>query len=97
MTVDPKEWVGLWQMNHDGWVGKLRNLLGGLIYTDQNGQDHSGWIVNWSQGGQHMRFIIKFPDHQQTFDAYLFSWDKTKMAGITYWEGQTFGFYAYKI
>ena len=43
-----------------------------------------------------MRFYINFPNNKQVFDAYLFSWDKTKLAGTTYWHGRTFGFYVIK-
>jgi hypothetical protein len=43
-----------------------------------------------------MVFYIDFPDNRQKFDAYLFSWDKSKMAGTTYWGGRPFGFFATK-
>lgn len=96
MVVDPLEWRGMYQMNHDGWVGKLHITLDDVTYTNQNGQQFPGSLVLWNQGGQHMRFNIRFPGNTQTFDAYMFSWDKKKMAGITYWGGQIFGFYAFK-
>jgi hypothetical protein len=43
-----------------------------------------------------MVFYVDFQGNPQKFDGYLFSWDKTKIAGITYWGGRTFGFYAVK-
>ena len=43
-----------------------------------------------------MIFSLNFPNNTQKFDAYLFSWDKRKIAGVTYWGGRTFGFFALK-
>ena len=78
MIIEPTEWGGTYQMNHDSWVGKLWIYITGLNYTDQNGQVHHGSIVHWSQGGQHLKFNIRFPNNTQTFDAYMFSWDKKR-------------------
>ncbi|TXR68271.1 hypothetical protein [Bacillus sp. AR18-7] len=104
MIIDHREWEGTYQMNHDGWVGKLNLFPTSLTlnYTDQNGKVHPGVINYFRQQGQHMRFTIHFPSHRQVFDAYMFSWDKTKIAGITYWKEDSiyasgYGFYANKI
>lgn len=43
-----------------------------------------------------MAFTINFPGNTQKFDACIFSWDKAKLAGRTYWGGRTFGFSALK-
>src|SRR5262245_20453797 len=45
---------------------------------------------------QHMAFVVFFPGNPQRFDVYLFSWDKSKMAGTTVWQGRTFGTFAEK-
>ena len=110
MAVKISEWQGSYVMNHDGWIGTLIiedskkgdcisppwcNLV--LKYIDIKGITYKGEINLMDQGFQHMQFYIKFPDNKQMFDAYLFSWDKSKLAGITYWHGRTFGFYASKI
>jgi len=103
-----QEWFGQWNMNHDGFAGTL-TISGtkadcattrwcdmSLSYVNSRGERLSGSIemidVNW----QHMVFFINFPGNRQKFDAYLFSWDKQKLAGTTYWSNQTFGFYAQK-
>ena len=102
------EWIGHYNMNHDGWTGTLAiedskqdcatsawcNLV--LKYTDSQGKTSTGKIDTIDQKFQHMVFHINFPNNNQKFDAYLFSWDKKKMAGTTYWEGRTFGFFAIK-
>jgi hypothetical protein len=102
------EWIGRYAMNHDGWAGTLSisdskqdcatspwcHLV--LQYTDSNGRRLSGTIASVDQKFQHMVFFINFPNGRQKFDGYLFSWDKTKMAGTTYWAGQTYGFFASK-
>jgi hypothetical protein len=102
------EWNGRWSMNHDGHVGTLlisdsKRDCGGpawcsmvLRYIDSEGVSFSGNIDRIDDQGQHMVFYLNFPDNRQKFDAYIFSWDKTKLAGTTYWSGRTFGFYAVK-
>lgn len=102
------EWFGIWAMNHDGLAGTLRitdskvdcatsdwcDMV--INYVDNKGVSHSGSIEKIDGKGQHMVFSINFPGNRQKFDAYIFSWDKRKMAGTTYWGGRTFGFYATK-
>lgn len=102
------EWMGTWEMNHDGWKGNLIisdskmdcatspwcHIV--LRYIDGKGNKLSGKIHTIDQKNQHMTFFINFPNNSQKFDSYLFSWDKTKMAGVTYWGGRTFGLFATK-
>jgi hypothetical protein len=95
-------------MNHDGRLGTLKIsdskadcatsawCILVLSYTDHNGNQSSGSIQTIDSKWQHMVFFINFPQNSQKFDAYLFSWDKSKLAGVTYWGGRTFGFYAVK-
>lgn len=97
-----------WNMNHDGFRGTL--IISDskmdcasppwcalvLKYVDSKGKQWSGKIDKIDQKFQHMTFHINFPGNNQKFDAYLFSWDKNKMAGITYWGGRTFGLFATK-
>ena len=102
------EWIGEWKMNHDGFVGTLSMLDSKqdcassawchlvLKYTDAQGKTFTGKIAKIDQKFQHMAFYITFPDNTQKFEAYLFSWDKKKLAGTTYWGGRTFGFFATK-
>jgi hypothetical protein len=102
------EWIGTYDMNHDGWPGTLairdskvdcassRWCALVLQYTDRDGVRRSGAIETIDDKNQHMAFTIDFPDNRQKFDAFLFSWDKSKVAGITYWGGRRFGFYAVK-
>jgi len=67
-----------------------------ISYVDNKGVRHTGSIEKIDGKLQHMRFYINFPGNKQKFDAYIFSWDKFKMAGTTYWKTRTFGFYATK-
>lgn len=103
-----REWLGEWDMNHDGWKGVLR-IVGvkadcmapewcdmALSYIDSKGTVHKGEIEKIDSKGHQMSFYIKFPNNNQKFEAYLFSWDKRKIAGTTRWNGRTFGFYAIK-
>ena len=67
-----------------------------LKYKDAKGKSVTGKIDKIDQKFQHMTFYLDFPNNTQKFDVYLFSWDKKKMAGITYWGGKTFGLFAIK-
>ena len=94
------EWFGTWSMNHDGhvgtlWIGDTKADCAAPVwcdmaikYTDAQGQQYAVEIEAIDDHLQHMVFRIKFPNNVQKFDAYLFSWDKTTMAGTTYWGGQ---------
>jgi hypothetical protein len=102
------DWLGVWQMTHDGHKGTLRITRLNVACTDREWcdmqvayLDSSGKLFNASieridDQGQHMVFYINFPGNRQRFDAYLFSWDKLSLAGTTYWRGRTFGFAATK-
>jgi hypothetical protein len=110
VTADAKkhEWFGSWTMNHDGHVGTLRiaELKADCVsplwcdmvvtYTDADGKRYQATIQAFDDKLQHLRFQVGFPGNNQPFDAYLFSWDKSKMAGTTRWGGRTFGFFATK-
>jgi hypothetical protein len=102
------EWIGDYAMVHDGHQGTLRiadtkaDCAGtpwchlAIAYTGVDGVRHPARILRIDQANQHMILEIAFPGNRQRFDAYLFSWDKTRMAGTTVWGGRTFGFYAIK-
>jgi hypothetical protein len=104
------EWIGEWNMNLDGRVGTLEivdskrdcvsppwcSLV--LRFTDSGGTSYSGSITNVFDRWQHMVFMLSLPGGiRQVFNAYLFSWDKNKLAGTTISPtsgNRTFGFYA---
>ena len=102
------EWFGEYAMNHDGFQGTLRiqdskrdcaapawcHLL--ASYVDKDGVTRPVTIRMMDQAWQHMVFYIAFPGNTQRFDGYLMSWDKSRVAGTTVWEGRTFGFFAVK-
>jgi hypothetical protein len=102
------EWVGVYDMTHDGHVGTLHIddtkvdcaspawCALRLSYVDANDTRIPAAVRGLDQDGQHMVFDILFPGNRQRFQAYLMSWDKTKMAGTTVWNGRTFGFYGAK-
>lgn len=103
-----QEWFGTWSMNHDGHTGTLivtdtkADCAGPLWcdmsirYVDNKNATHTGRIERIDNNGQRMVFYINFPGNRQKFDAFIFSWDKGKLAGTTYWGSRTFGFYAVK-
>ena len=106
--AEKADWFGTWTMNHDGFAGTLTisdtkaDCAGPLwcdmaiTYVNDKGVKHSGRIQRIDSKGQHMVFYLNFPGNRQKFDAFIFSWDKRKLAGTTYWGGSTFGFFATK-
>jgi len=99
------DWIGEYEMNHDGHVGRLFLFAGKMPpgmglqvrYTDDKGSTYPGRANEVDDNGQHLRFTIDFPGNPQVFDVYIFSFDKTKLAGTTVWGGRTFGVYASKL
>jgi hypothetical protein len=107
-VVTKPEWFGQWSMNHDGHVGtltisdtKVDCATSGwcdmtISYVNSNNTRITGSISRIDDNWQHMVFYLDFPGNRQKFDAYLFSWDKNNLAGTTYWNSRTFGFFANK-
>ncbi len=105
--ADRQDWIGEYAMNHDGHPGTLRILQGrcrrglpctelAIRYADERGTEYAGSVLALDDSGQHLRFSIAFPGNAQIFDVYIFSFDKTKLAGTTVWGGRTFGVMAQK-
>jgi hypothetical protein len=101
--ADRQDWIGEYAMNHDGHLGTLRIMPSirkcsrmpcpGLEvqYVDEHGAAYTGSVDVLDQAGQHMTFTLEFPGNPQVFNVYIFSFDKTKLAGTTVWGGRTFG------
>jgi hypothetical protein len=100
-TIDIGAAAGTYSMVHDGWKGKL--VLGpvGSQYVESNGTVHA--IVFGPIEGYHFVFYViglggENADGKggQKFDAYLMTQTTDALAGVTYWSGRPFGFYAIK-
>lgn len=103
-----RDWFGEWRMSLDGRPGTLRisdtpadcasspwcDMA--ISFVGGDGVRRRGTIERIDSNFQHMVFYLDFPGNRQKFDAYIFSWDKSKLAGTTYWGGRTFGFSANK-
>jgi hypothetical protein len=101
-----RDWLGTYAMNHDGWQGTLtvseskadcvapKWCALALRYVDAQGNARRARIESMDDRLQQMTFSIAFPEHRQRFDAFLFSHDPGKMAGVTVWQGKRFGFFA---
>ena len=102
------DWIGSYGFNHDGHLGTL-DIRDSKIdcnttpwchlrvsYRNSNGQRYTGDITWMSKNGQNLKFSLNFPGNRQPFNAFIFSWDKSKIAGTTIWKKKTFGFYGIK-
>lgn len=97
--VLPTDFAGNWQVSIDGrWAGTLRlkidsgRLLSGTFTSDETKSTYevSGRVAS---PPQHAKLTIQLDNAEQNLDAYLWTKDKSAMAGISSLTGQTFGFY----
>jgi hypothetical protein len=99
------KWIGTWDMNHDGWRGRL-TIFGftwsgawrlNATYTTGDGRilTVSGQLTN---GRQHIAsFNIPFSsDNNQPFVLHFHTWENNMASGYTYWGGAQFGAHAVK-
>jgi hypothetical protein len=92
---DENEWIGHWDMNHDGWRGRLdiwsvRPLRG--LYRDASGIGRS--ISGSLRAGQPhiLEVSIEFsPGFHQPFELCHSTWEKRVFAGFTTWNNRMFG------
>jgi len=112
---DVDDFIGTWQMEHDGWKGTLTlrkhsgdcdtspPMKGEYIAHDGKKYEVDAWarcpgISRQKKWSHYIRFYIKFsPEHHQTFEGYLYSRNRSMMAGITDYKGTNYGFHAKKI
>ncbi|MFQ5732213.1 MAG: hypothetical protein ACE5KM_09680 [Planctomycetaceae bacterium] len=92
--------AGVWKVTVDGrWNGEMRLQLGnnGKLsgkYTSSESKstyDVTGRVASLRH---HAKLAIAFDNAKQTVDAYLFTRDKSTMAGTATLGGRRFGFYA---
>jgi len=99
----PSKWVGIWDMEHDGWKGILRinrviptqnDSRLELTYTDGNGQLRSAEGTLEKSRPTIAHFSIQFPGNSQNFVLHFHGWDDKLASGYTYWAGIRFGAHA---
>jgi hypothetical protein len=101
-AIDPFDWIGEYDMVHDGWVGVLSiedtpRDCGGprwcsmiVRYWNAEGVQLPGRIATMDQDFVHMVFHI----NEQRFDGYLFTQTGDDIAGTLVDGDRAYGFYA---
>lgn len=98
MGEDSQQFNGMYGMVHDGWRGTLELKGNGGIYLDPDRRPHRVLV---EIRGNHIIFYVlglggEDADGRggQKFDGYLMTQTRDDIAGLTWWQGQTYGFYA---
>lgn len=97
-------WLGDWEINDDGLVATLRvtqRPVAGtepgrdlrIEYVNPDDVTFNGWVRKCDPRWHHLSFYVSFGAVSRDFDAYLFKWDKRRLAGVS--EGH--GFCAVKV
>jgi len=98
--VLPTDFSGRWKISIDGrWAGvmqlKIQNgrILTGTFTSEETKSTYevSGRVAS---PPQHAKLTIQLDNAEQDLETYLWTKDKSAMAGISSLAGQTFGFYA---
>jgi len=98
--VLPTDFAGDWNMSIDGrWAGTLclkidrgRTLTG--TFTSEETKSSYEVFGRVASPPQHAKLTIQLDNAQQDLEAYLWTKDKSAMAGVSSLAGQSFGFYA---
>jgi hypothetical protein len=93
-----QQFNGIYDMVHDGWRGTLELKGNSGAYFDAERQPHRLLV---EIRGNHVVFYVlglggENADGRggQKFDGYLMTQTRDDIAGLTWWQGQPFGFYA---
>ncbi len=101
--VLPRDFSGTWKVNVDGrWKGELELLMddaGKATGTYRSDESKSSYEVTGRVSGapHRLRLQVQLDNATQTFDAYLWTTDKSAMAGTANLAERTFGFKAARI
>lgn len=97
------DFAGTWQINADGrWQGEL------VLRVENNGRSYGTYTSDDSKSQyevtgrttgspHHMKLDIQLDNATQSFDAYLWTKDKSAISGTTTLANRTFGFHAARI
>ncbi len=100
---EPSLWKGVWQMDHDGWLGTLTvdqvvdlppffTAVVGSYQAEGSSTviPFTGYLKN---GSPHiLQFNIAFAaDNIQPFTLHYFTWSRERAAGFNFWAGGRYG------
>jgi len=101
--VLPRDFSGNWQLNVDGrWKGELELIIDdvgkatGSYRSDDSKSSYE--VTGRISGAPHrIRLQLQLDNATQTFDGYLWTSDKSAIAGTSTLAERTFGFYAARV
>jgi hypothetical protein len=106
-TFNRAEWIGAWNMNHDGWQGVLTinaisSFIWGLLMVNGTYRTHDGRVLNisgWVNSTHQHIMSINIPfaaDNNQAFELHYHTWEDGIFSGTTVWAGRKFGVFGNK-
>lgn len=101
--VLPRDFAGTWNVSVDGrWNGELRLEVepGGKLhgkYTSAESKSTYDVTGRIAALRHHVKLVIHLDNAQQTIDAFLFTRNKSTMAGFSTLAGRRFGFQAIRV
>lgn len=99
----PRDFSGVWKLDADGrWRGTFEfevddeGNVGGKYLSDET-QSTYNIVGRVDRGGNRLVFEVELPNAPQSYEAYLWTTDKSAMAGITTLSERRFGFHAVRV
>jgi len=101
--VLPRDFSGVWKLDADGrWQGFLElqvdddgNVAG--KYLSDETQSSYNIVGRVDSGDNRMILEVELPNTPQSYEAYLWTTDKSAMAGVTTLSERRFGFHAVRV
>ncbi|WP_370947137.1 C1 family peptidase [Amycolatopsis sp. cg5] len=95
------DWIGQWDMNSDGWSGRLRITSVAPFQASYVHQDGRTLAVSGAVDGPHPHILpikIAYASNDlRPYQLYAHTWERDTFSGTHQWSGLTFGNHGYRV